>query len=316
MDECIVIRGESAYGTYLAVELLIDHYVNGQEESVLIPQNLEYYGEYYPGDTSNMDTNMSSSTVFYRPDDGGTGDVIPIYHDGLFYVFYLHSTNKAWCYVTITDFVTYSDYKILGFFGGTGDVLYVDGTWHLFAAQIDRTDGYVEVIHHYSGSDLHDLQDSGQNIIADGVNFTKDAWRDPRIWYDESIGKYRMIVCTNSVGDSVNRTGCVAYLTSDDLWEWELGGTYFHSHYHTGANECPDYFKIGDWYYLLYSCCTTGKRTYYVKSQSPNGPWEVPDQDTFDSVYCYAAKTASDGENRYIFGWAGDRLEASQFPLT
>lgn len=42
----------------------------------------------------------------------------------------------------------------------------------------------------------------------------------------------------------------------------------------TATPECTDYFKWGDWYYLIYS---TGSRTHYVKSLQPYGPWEYPE---------------------------------------
>jgi beta-fructofuranosidase len=42
-------------------------------------------------------------------------------------------------------------------------------------------------------------------------------------------------------------------------------------------------------------------------SRSINGPWIAPPNDTLDSRAYYAAKTASDGERRFIFGWLPTR---------
>lgn len=42
------------------------------------------------------------------------------------------------------------------------------------------------------------------------------------------------------------------------------------------ANECPDFFKMGDWYYLVFSNYTDGFCTYYRMSRSPKGPWITP----------------------------------------
>lgn len=303
--KAIVLMGETPYGTYLAAEYFAAHYIDKEEKTAAVSEKLEYYGEYYPGDEGSVDMIENSGEVFFRPEDGGTGDVTPIYHEGRFYLFFLHSTNHKWCYVTTTDFVTYSEVTVLRDFGGTGDVLYVDGVWHLFAS---RTENGKEIIHHYTGTDLRDLRDTEKNIASDGKRFVTDAWRDPRVWFDETIGKYRMIVTTNVIdGNSVNRNGCIAFLTSDDLYTWTIGGEFFSPGYYQGSCECPDSFKIGDWYYLVYSDCSYGKRTYYVKSKSPDGPWEIPDRDTFDSLFFYAGKTASNGTDRFIFGWAGDR---------
>ena len=243
--------------------------------------------------------------VFFRPADGAVGDVTPIYSDGTYYLFFLHSTLQRWCYVTTTDFVHYSEVKVLRDFGGTGDVLCVDGTWHLFASL--RENG-TEVIHHYSGKSIDSLQDTGQNLVSDGETFVTDAWRDPRVWYDETIGKYRMLVCTNlKNGSGTGRHGALASLTSADLSQWVQEGVYYSSGYFTGSYECPDHFKVGNWYYLVFSDCSYGKQTYYVKSKSPNGPWQIPEDDTFDSLFFYAAKTVSNGTDRYVIGWAGDR---------
>ncbi|MBQ7604300.1 MAG: hypothetical protein IJU75_05035 [Clostridia bacterium] len=313
IGEHIVLLGDTAFGTYCAARYFADNFTSGN--NVFIPGgSLPAYGTYHEGDAPVDPSVYKNSTTFFRPPgNGATGDVIPIYHDGKYYVFFLYHTKGVWAYVTTVDFVNYSDIVVLNDFGGTGDVLYIDGEWHLFAAKVE--DG-KEVIHHYVGTELTNLRDVDRNIRPDVSRFVDYAWRDPRVWYDESIGKYRMLVCTDvRDGNASNRNGAVAWMTSSDLYNWETGGTFFCSSFYSGSNECPDYFKMGEWYYLVYSDCTFGKRTYYVKSKSPGGPWEIPDHDTFDSLFFYAAKTASDGRDRYIFGWAGDR-SAEKFSMT
>ena len=44
-------------------------------------------------------------------------------------------------------------------------------------------------------------------------------------------------------------------------------------------------------------------------SRSCNGPWIRPKTDSFDGRAFYAAKTCSDGEHRYIFGWNPTRTQ-------
>jgi len=44
-------------------------------------------------------------------------------------------------------------------------------------------------------------------------------------------------------------------------------------------------------------------------SKSPEGPWHTPAVDTFDGRAFYAAKSASDGDNRYVFGWNPNKEE-------
>lgn len=69
------------------------------------------------------------------------------------------------------------------------------------------------------------------------------------------------------------------------------------------AFECPDFFRMGDWYYLVFSSYADRYQTMYRKSRSPYGPWQTPEIDTFDTRAFYAAKTGSDGVHRYVYGW-------------
>jgi beta-fructofuranosidase len=42
-------------------------------------------------------------------------------------------------------------------------------------------------------------------------------------------------------------------------------------------------------------------------SRHLRGPWQVPENDTFDGRAHYAAKSASDGQRRFLFGWNATR---------
>lgn len=69
--------------------------------------------------------------------------------------------------------------------------------------------------------------------------------------------------------------------------------------------ECPDLFQWGEYWYFIYSTFneTEGLRTYYRISKSSRGPWKNPGNNCFDGRAFYAGKTASDGRDRYLFGW-------------
>ena len=68
-----------------------------------------------------------TTTAFYAPKSGRVGDVIPIYADGRFMLFFLLAGEGKWAVTETTDFISYSDYKISLDFGGTGDIMYADG---------------------------------------------------------------------------------------------------------------------------------------------------------------------------------------------
>lgn len=44
-----------------------------------------------------------------------------------------------------------------------------------------------------------------------------------------------------------------------------------------------------------------------------NGPWEIPDDDVFDTRADYAIKTASDGKRRFAFGWIASKYGNTDF---
>jgi len=97
------------------------------------------------------------------------------------------------------------------------------------------------------------------------------------------------------------RRGCIALYRSKDLKNWKLDKPFFKPNLYY-ILEVPDLFTIGEWSYLLFSE-NNGLLTHYRMSKSLYGPWMSPADDTFDTTSYYAAKTASDGNKRYLFGW-------------
>jgi beta-fructofuranosidase len=92
------------------------------------------------------------------------------------------------------------------------------------------------------------------------------------------------------------------------LTHWTVADKPFYAPMRYHGHECPDWFKMGDWYYLVFSEYTTHTATRYVMSKSPDGPWVAPEDNQFDNRANYAAKTASDGTRRFLFGWNPSKL--------
>ena len=67
-------------------------------------------------------------------------------------------------------------------------------------------------------------------------------------------------------------------------------------------HECPDLFKVQDWWYLVFSEFSDGFAVRYRMARTLAGPWQSAPEDSLDSRAYYAAKTASDGTRRYAFG--------------
>ena len=77
--------------------------------------------------------------------------------------------------------------------------------------------------------------------------------------------------------------------------------------------ECPEVFRMGDYWYLVYSTFSDRFTTHYRISKSLKGPWRIPDDDVFDTRADYAIKTASDGTRRYAFGWIASKYGNRDF---
>ncbi len=245
---------------------------------------------------------------FYRPADGKVGDVMPCYFNGRFYLYYLRFGERdgkacnEWSVRETTDFVTFSEDRRVGIFGGTGEIYPLDGKYHLFK------EAEPNVIGHYIGDTPYAFTDTGLRLPPDDVRYVNWAWRDPKIFWVEEEKCYWMLVATNQkTGNPVSRHGCVGLCKSRDLYHWEYCDPIYSPLAYDGTYECPDLFQMGDWFYLVYSNANYNKMTHYVKSKSRYGPWQMPEDDTIDSFLFYAGRTASDGKNRYVAAWNPER---------
>ena len=67
--------------------------------------------------------------LFFLPENGRTGDVIPFYEDGVYKLFYL---GNGWCSVSTKDHLYFYDAYSAGIRGGTGSIVKTDGIYHMF----------------------------------------------------------------------------------------------------------------------------------------------------------------------------------------
>lgn len=186
--------------------------------------------------------------------------------------------------------------------GGTGDLVFHQGQWHLFACIFP--DGKQLVTHYVSpdGSLDHWELQPEDTFGPDGMIYHMSDWRDPRIVYDADTGEYQMYLAAR-VNDSHSQTGCVGLCVSRDLKHWEYRQPAYYPQRFNGALECPDFFRMGDWEYLVFSSYTTLFGNYYVKRPIGETLWQIPHNHRLDSRAFYAAKTAGHDRERYLFGW-------------
>ena len=211
--------------------------------------------------------------VFYQAPNARTGDVIPKYINGTYQLFYLKNWTipdapyRCWHRMESDDLIHMSPEVPIHVKGGTGDLIFHEGKWHLFACIFPE--GKQLVTHYISrdGSlDNWELQQE-DTFGPDGVIYHQSDWRDPRIDFCPETGEYRMLLAAR-VNAPHSQTGCVGLCVSKDLKTWEYRQPEYYPQRFNGACECPDIFTMGDWEYLVFSSYTTLFGNYYVKRKT------------------------------------------------
>jgi beta-fructofuranosidase len=273
--------------------------------------------------------------IFKMTGDGfRIGDVMPVFDpaSNSFFIYYLKdiwndATHKRhpWYGFKTNNFYSYShlstgeilscssagcdqDYAL-----GTGSFIKNGSTYYAFytghnpnypSACVSRKEGIMRAT--ASGLNKKFTKSASFTTIyaPQGQGFDEnDNFRDPYVFYNDIDGNYSMIV---SARKNVNGTwrGVIAKYTSSNLLNWTYSGILYDGDTDNFfMMETPEVFRMGNVYYLLFSDIDT-KHVYYRKSGSPNGPWSKPtESNRFEGNGIYAAKTAADNYDRYIFGW-------------
>lgn len=262
--------------------------------------------------------------LYPTSENAWVGDVMPMADGDVLQLYYLYDTDhNGMGYHPIHKFSTdnffdYHDDGLVVNYGrssddpdlavGTGSVLIAqDGTYHCFYT--GHNDTFPE-----KGLDKECVMHA---VSTDNVNWTKipedtfyapeeysgDDFRDPFVFWNEEEGCYWLLIAARDE----KLGGIVARYTSNDLTDWTLTDPLYAPN-RQYMLECPDLFKMGDWYYLFYSW---DQVTYYAMSKSINGPFETPENNVLDGTgFCfYAAKTAEINGTRYLCGWVGRKSE-------
>jgi beta-fructofuranosidase len=182
-----------------------------------------------------------------------------------------------------------------------------DGKHHIFYTGINghfyHQNKHSQVIMHAVSDDLVNWEKvPGQMWLPDEDVYEKHDWRDPCIFWHPEEKQYYMLVASRLKDGPKYRRGCTGLMVSKTLTDWVAVEPFYAPNRYEG-HECPDFFKMGDWYYLTFSEYTDRTTTRYVMSKTPTGPWIAPDGNVFDNRAFYAAKSAGDGKRRFMFGW-------------
>ncbi|MCT1905241.1 hypothetical protein [Oceanobacillus sojae] len=268
--------------------------------------------------------------LYYKPEGAWVGDIMPYARDGKFYLYDQRDNRNpaplpfcepfGWDLVCTSDFVRFEDFGEAIKKGGendkdqfifAGSVFEAEGKIHAFYTGYNRNwekEGKTsQVLLHAYSEDFKNWTKSSELIMLEPQEgYDKGDWRDPWVVWNEEKQEYLLILGTRLEGPKTQQTGRLVSFTSKDLKNWSFQGDFWAPNKYT-MFEMPDLFKMGGWWYLVYTEYSDKSKTRYVMSKSIDGPWITPEDDAFDGRTYYAARTAFDGQRRVLFGWVATK---------
>ncbi len=257
----------------------------------------------------------SMECLFPRAEDSYVGDVMALTEGNGVYLNYLYETDHNGVgYHPINsfytkDFLSFEDKgEVLSFAEdsekqdlaiGTGSFIKDDsGKYHCFyTGHNDYYDTYgldKECVMHATSSNNKKYVKDYDEIIHAPEGYSTNDFRDPQVYKTDD--GYLMLVGARKEKEEES---AIIYFESQDLHNWTFKGDFYTSK-ELYFMECPDVFKIGEKYYLVFSWNNV---VYYRMADSFFGPWEKPEIDTFDGNGFYAAKTCELDGKRYLIGF-------------
>ena len=280
-----------------------------------------------------------AATTYYKPSAGSVGDPLPFYDpvEKEYKILYLHNFEQnmeetfhpLWG-VRTTDCATYTPMGEVLPTGRAGEQDAALGTGCIVYDEQEKL-YYI----YYTGERYKPASDEDRQVVMratspDFKTWTKDHlfrlrggdygystlnFRDPFIWKMED--GWHMIVATKPMAAgsrTEDKDGCFAEFTSPDLKTWSHAGKFSKMIWDRFL-ECPNVFKMGDWWYLTYSDMSSfERRVHYLKGHTidelkaaTNPTWPDSKEGALDGRAFYAGNTASDGTDRYMWGWCPER---------
>lgn len=270
-------------------------------------------------------------STYYTPAIGRVGDPMPFYDAkaGDFKILYLQEFpvnddkrfHPIWG-VSTTDGCNYTSLGEVIPVGesreqqdaalGTGCAYYnkADGLYYIYYTGHNGLCANREVVMRATSSDFKTwTKDNSWSLKGPDYGFSGNDFRDPQIFEDGDT--YHMVIATYRGADPK-----FVDFTSKDMKNWEFAGDF--NMVWDRMCECPDIFKMGDKWYLVYSesyRTDWSRKVKYMMADSfeglkkcfsdPGANWPKDDREgVLDTRAFYAAKTASDGKDRYIWGWS------------
>ena len=269
--------------------------------------------------------------IYRRSSDGAaSGDAVPFFHNGVYHLYHLscptdslgvqypYRCKTSQRHAISSDLVHWEELSIALTPGP--DAYDSDGCWTGCMVERDSTYHLFYTGHQVGAKNPQTICVATSN---DGISFTKSPnnpliapdpaiyedidFRDPHIFWNEEEQMYWMLIAARHVDGLERRRATVALSTSDDLETWSPPVPIY-SPWNSMCPECPEMFKLGDWWYLVYSHFSEDAKTTYRISKNPHGPWRVPRVPGVDGRRFYAAKSLPDGDRRIMWGTIYERV--------
>ena len=268
--------------------------------------------------------------IFYTPEQQYPGmphgemcgDIMPFYWEGTYTLFFLY---KYCIYAVETkDFVHYGKCRLVlqngspeeqDWHAATGSVCHHNGLFYFYYTGFCEGNRGVEgkqeqaVLRAISSDLYHWEKDKEFVFYPDNRYFKNLHWRDPHVFWNEKLGKFCMLITAEKKEGACLRGGCSAVYVSENIKEWNYYKTIYAPDLFP-THECQDAFQMGEEWYLSFSTYSRWWETRYRMAENFEGPWETPKlEDMFDGREFYAAKTVTDGKERYLVGWQSIRKD-------
>ena len=261
---------------------------------------------------------------------GWVGDVMPYYDKGQFHIFFLHDatdSEKAKSagqhpihkftssdlakFAYEGEMIPYGNQSNAEYLIGTGSVLKYQDTYYFYYTGHNGSSSWTstnprEVVLKATSPDLKNWTKKTDFKLSASDGYERGDFRDPDVFFNPEFNEYWMLVSTRKNGKGV----LALYTTTNpaaDNWILQqplnIEGDFL-------MLECADIFKMGNYYYMFFSeDWTSSPGTRYRIATSSAGPWKKPadGNDMVDGHMFYGGKTASDGNNRYVFAWTHRR---------
>jgi len=281
----------------------------------------------WAGTTTSFTSNDEKGfSTYYNPAIGRCGDPMPFYDQKAqeFKVLYLQEyDNNGPCYHPIWGISTHdaANYQSLGEVLstgsstleqdaaiGTGCCVYneQDGLYYIYYTGHNVQCKYTEVVMRATSPDFKTwTKDFSWELNGPAYGYDAVDFRDPQVFKADD-GLWHMVIASKLK---------FAEFKSSDLKTWEHVGQF--NMIWDRMLECPDIFKMGDYWYLVYSesyKAPWSRKVKYMMATSwdalkacfndPGANWPHDGKEgVLDSRAFYAGKTASNGTDRYIWGW-------------